>query len=196
MSSRVDSVNPRPCIVWFTGLSGAGKTTIAQVVKQVLAAHGQPVFLLDGDSIRKGLSSDLGFSAVDRSENLRRAAHVAALVADAGFVVLAAFITPTRADRAMVRTQLVGYRFIEVFVDTELAVAEARDPKGLYWRARRGEIPNFTGISAPFEVPDSPEICLKTKLRSVDELAALVVDEVIAGGTRIGAARRGRGSIA
>ena len=195
MSSPIDSVDPRPCIVWFTGLSGAGKTTIAQVVKQVLAAHGQPVFLLDGDSIRKGLSSDLGFSAVDRSENLRRAAHVAALAADAGFVVLAAFITPTRADRAMVRAQLAGYRFIEAFVDTELAVAEARDPKGLYRRARRGEIPNFTGISAPFDVPDSPEMRLETRLRSVDELAALVVDEVFAGSTQTVSPRHGGGCI-
>jgi bifunctional enzyme CysN/CysC len=179
MQLAFDSVNARPCIVWFTGLSGAGKTTIARVVKRMLAARGEPAFLLDGDVVRKGLSSDLGFSALDRAENLRRAAQVAALVADEGFTVLAAFITPTRADRASVREQLAGYSFIEAYVDTELAVAEARDSKGLYRRARLGEIAHFTGISAPFDVPESPDLRLETSLFSADELAALVVAKVM-----------------
>lgn len=128
--------------------------------------------------MRKGLSSDLGFSRADRSENLRRAAEVASLMAERGLVVLAAFITPMREDRSLVRSRLLAYPFLEVFVDTELSVAEARDTKGLYRRARQGDIPEFTGVSAPFEVPDSPDLRLDTTTGSAFELAARVIEHL------------------
>lgn len=168
-----------PCVVWFSGLSGAGKTTIARLVAQSLIAHGRDAFLLDGDVIRKGLSSDLGFSAADRSENLRRAAEVAALIADSGTIVIAAFITPLKIDRERIQSRLAPYPFLEAFVSTPLAVAEQRDPKGLYRRARRGELLDFTGIDSPFEAPDAPDLRLDTTTTSATELAATVVAEVL-----------------
>lgn len=170
---------PPPCIVWFTGLSGAGKTTIARLALGILQAEGQPAFLLDGDMLRTGLSSDLGFSAADRSENLRRAAEVAALLADSGLIVLAAFITPLAVDRERIRARLGQYAFIEAFVSTPLDVAEQRDPKGLYWRARKGEIREFTGIDSPYEVPDKPDLRLDTTTTAANVLARAVADEVL-----------------
>ena len=175
-----DLVKHGPCVVWFTGLPCAGKTTIACNVARNLAGRGGRVFLLDGDSLRQGLCSDLGFSETDRSENIRRAAEVAALIADSGFIVLAAFITPRQADRDRLRARLNAYPFVEAFVDTPLTVAESRDIKGLYRRARRGDIENFTGIGAPFDVPQAPDLQLDTTLHDANTLAAHVISELVA----------------
>jgi bifunctional enzyme CysN/CysC len=168
----------KACVVWFTGLSGAGKTTIARLALQALRDEGRSAFLLDGDVVRNGLSNDLGFSAADRSENLRRAAEVAALLADSGMVVLAAFITPLALDRERIRARFGNFVFIEAFVSTPLDVAEQRDPKGLYRRARRGELSEFTGIDSPYETPADPELRLDTTGASADALAFTVVAEV------------------
>ena len=148
-------------VVWFTGLSGSGKSTIAGALEEELHRLGVSTWLLDGDNVRHGLCSDLGFSDDDRKENIRRVGEVASLMADAGLVVLTAFISPHRAERQMVRERVGQDRFIEVFVDTPLEVCEARDPKGLYKKARAGELRNFTGIDAVYEAPESPEIHLE-----------------------------------
>lgn len=174
------SVLHGPCVVWFTGLSGAGKTTIANLVEQGLAGRGFKAFMLDGDLVRKGLSSDLGFSEADRAENLRRAAEVAGLMADAGFIVLAAFITPREFDRQRIRLTLARHVIIEAFVDTPLHVAEQRDVKGLYRKARDGEIASFTGVSAPFDVPSAPDLRLDTTTFTAERLAVQVIDELTA----------------
>ena len=168
-----------PCVVWFSGLSGAGKTTIAQIVEQRIAKCGCSSFLLDGDLVRNGLSNDLGFSEAARTENLRRSAEVAGLLADAGFIVLAAFITPREVDRQRIRDILEQHEVIEVFVGTALEVAESRDAKGLYRRARNGEIPNFTGITAPFEPPLSADLRLDTAPYDAGTLAERVIEELI-----------------
>ena len=186
---------PPPFIVWFTGLSGAGKTTtIAGLAVKELNARGSRAFLLDGDVVRQGLSSDLGFTSADRSENLRRAAEVAALLADAGMIVMAAFITPLNVDRALIRSRLGSYPFIEAFVSTPLDIAEKRDSKGLYRRARRGEIPHFTGLDSPFELPEAPELRLDTTSTPATALAAAVVEAVLSrlrsGGTAEASERR------
>ena len=166
----------KPCVLWFTGLSGAGKSTIANLVEKRLHALGLHTYLLDGDNVRHGLNKDLGFTVADRVENIRRVAEVAHLMADAGLIVLVSFISPFRAERRMARG-LVGEReFVEVFVDTPLSVAEGRDPKGLYRKARRGELKNFTGIDSPYEAPDQPEIRIDTT-RSLPDQA---VDEILA----------------
>lgn len=150
----------RGAVLWFTGLSGSGKSTIAGALEEALHKLGVSTYLLDGDNVRHGLCSDLGFSDADRKENIRRVGEVARLMADAGLVVLTAFISPHRAERQMVR-ELVGEgRFIEVFVDTPLSICEARDPKGLYKKARAGELRNFTGIDSVYEAPENPEIHL------------------------------------
>jgi bifunctional enzyme CysN/CysC len=148
--------------VWFTGLSGSGKSTVAAEVERALVAAGRPAYLLDGDNLRHGLNADLGFSAADRSENIRRVGEVARLFADAGVVALVPVISPYRADRDRVRAihEGVGLRFVEVYVDTPLAVCEARDPKGLYKLARQGEITGFTGIDDPYEAPGEPDLRL------------------------------------
>jgi adenylylsulfate kinase len=151
----------RGAVAWFTGLSGSGKSTIAHALQERLHAAGKLVYVLDGDNLRHGLCADLGFGHGDRSENIRRAAHVAALFADAGILVLTSFISPYRADRQLAR-EVVGVDFLEIYVDAPLAVCEQRDPKGLYRKARAGEIQAFTGISAPYEVPLTPEIHLRT----------------------------------
>jgi bifunctional enzyme CysN/CysC len=173
--ARISRNGHRPCVVWLTGLSGAGKSTIADLVEKALHAAGRHTFLLDGDNVRHGLNSDLGFSDADRVENIRRIAEVAALMVDAGLIVLVSFISPFRAERALARELVAENEFCEVFVDTPLAVAEQRDPKGLYARARRGELANFTGIDSPYEPPENPEIRLDTTTLSPEEAASAVV---------------------
>jgi bifunctional enzyme CysN/CysC len=165
----------KPCVVWFTGLSGAGKSSIANRVEQLLHARGRHTYLLDGDNVRHGLNGDLGFSAEARAENIRRVAEVARLMADAGLIVLAAFISPFAAERRLARSLLPQGEFVEVFVDAPLAVAEQRDVKGLYKKARRGELPDFTGIDSPYEVPEQPELHLDTTGMDVEEAAESVM---------------------
>ena len=169
----------KPAVLWFTGLSGSGKSTIANIVEKKLAARGRHTFLLDGDNVRHGLNRDLGFTEADRIENIRRVGEVARLMADAGLIVLTAFISPFRAEREIVRKMLPEGEFIEVFVDTPLADAEKRDPKGLYAKARAGEIKNFTGIDSPYEVPDDAEIVIDTMAMSAEEAADRIVAELI-----------------
>jgi len=166
-------------LVWLTGLSGAGKSTIAIALEQRLHALGIHSYLLDGDELRLGINRDLGFTPEDRVENIRRAGEVARLMVDAGLVVIAAFISPYRADRQMVRERFAPGDFLEVFVDTSLAVCEQRDPKGLYARARRGEVPNFTGISAPYEVPESPELRIDTTVCTADDAASIILHRLL-----------------
>lgn len=158
---RVRVSGQRGVVLWFTGLSGSGKSTVASAVEQRLNAAGRLTYLLDGDNVRHGLNGDLGFSDDDRAENIRRVAHVSKLFWDANVITLVSFISPFRAERALARG-LVGADFAEVFVDTPLEICEARDVKGLYKKARAGEIPAFTGISSPYEAPENPEIRLKT----------------------------------
>jgi bifunctional enzyme CysN/CysC len=169
----------KPAVLWFTGLSGSGKSTIANIVEKKLAARGRHTFLLDGDNVRHGLNRDLGFTEADRIENIRRVGEVARLMADAGLIVLTAFISPFCAEREIVRKMLPEGEFIEVFVDTPLADAEKRDPKGLYAKARAGEIKNFTGIDSPYEVPDDAEIVIDTMAMSAEEAADRIVAELI-----------------
>jgi bifunctional enzyme CysN/CysC len=169
----------KPAVLWFTGLSGAGKSTIANLVEKKLAARGRHTFLLDGDNIRHGLNRDLGFTEADRIENIRRVGEVARLMADAGLIVLTAFISPFRAERHMVRRMIPEGEFIEVFVDTPLAEAEKRDVKGLYAKARAGELKNFTGIDSPYEAPESAEIHIDTTAMSADEAAELIVEALL-----------------
>lgn len=167
----------RGCVVWLTGLSGAGKSTLAMRAERALFDRGRQAYVLDGDNVRRGLSSDLGFSVAHRDENLRRVAEAAALFADAGFVVLSAFISPLARERAFARGRYPS-NFHEVYVRASLAVCEARDPKGLYARARRNEIPDFTGVSSPFEPPESPELVVDTEALDAERAAALLVDYV------------------
>src|SRR5688500_15613018 len=169
----------RPCVVWFTGLSGAGKSTIANVVEKKLHAIGRHTFLLDGDNVRHGLNKDLGFTEADRIENIRRVGEVAKLMADAGLIVLTAFISPFRAERELVRSMLPAGEFVEIFVDTPLAVAESRDVKGLYKKARAGELKNFTGIDSPYERPEHPEIRIDTTTTTPEDAAEQIVQRLI-----------------
>jgi len=166
----------RPAVVWFTGLSGAGKSTIANRAEQRLHSLGVHTTLLDGDNLRHGLNRDLGFTDADRVENIRRTAEVARLMADAGLVVLVSFISPFRAERRFARELAGEGRFCEVFVDTPLEVAEARDPKGLYAKARRGDLPNFTGIDSPYEPPEAPEVRIDTLSQTPEAAADALVD--------------------
>src|SRR5690606_18145124 len=175
-SVRAALKGQRPRCVWFTGLSGAGKSTIANLVERGLVARGCHTYLLDGDNVRHGLNRDLGFTDEDRVENLRRVAEVAKLMTDAGLVVLVSFISPFRAERAAARALFAEGDFIEVFVDTPLAEAERRDAKGLYAKARRGELPNFTGIDSPYEPPERADLVLDTMAATPEALA----DEVVA----------------
>lgn len=166
--------------VWFTGLSGSGKSTLAFAVEEALVADGVLGYVLDGDNVRFGLNRDLGFSPEDREENIRRIGEVCRLMSDAGVVTLSSFISPYRADRDAVRALHADGRFLEVFVDTPIEVCEARDVKGLYAKARAGEIPEFSGISAPYEAPESPEIRIDTTSGTIEECAAVVVSEILA----------------
>jgi adenylylsulfate kinase len=168
--------NQRPCLLWFTGLSGAGKSTIAGAVESQLAKRLQHTYLMDGDNVRHGLCGDLGFSECDRSENIRRVGEVANLMIDSGLIVLTAFISPFKANRYAVRKMLREGEFIEIFIDTPIAECEKRDPKGLYKKARAGEIRDFTGIDSPYETPENAEIIIKNINVSVDEAANQVIE--------------------
>jgi bifunctional enzyme CysN/CysC len=185
--ARTALMGHRPCVVWLTGLSGAGKSTIANVVEKELYALGCHTYLLDGDNLRHGLNRDLGFSEGDRVENIRRVGEVARLMVDAGLIVLVAFISPFRTERRMARSLVAEGEFFEVYVDTPLEVAEARDPKGLYRKARRGELKNFTGVDAVYEEPARPEMRIDTTRVSPPRAAEMILDElrragIIAGG--------------
>jgi bifunctional enzyme CysN/CysC len=169
----------RPCIVWFTGLSGAGKSTVANLVEKKLHAERRHTYLLDGDNVRHGLNRDLGFTATDRIENIRRVGEVAKLMTDAGLIVLTAFISPFRAERDMVRAMLPDGEFVEIFIDTPLVVAEARDVKGLYKKARSGRLKNFTGIDSPYEPPEAPDIRVDTTAMSPEDAAERIVEHVL-----------------
>jgi bifunctional enzyme CysN/CysC len=168
-----------PAVLWFTGLSGSGKSTIANLVEKKLHASGKHTFLLDGDNVRHGLNKDLGFTEADRIENIRRVGEVAKLMTDAGLIVLTAFISPFRAEREMVRAMLPEGEFIEVFVDTPLEEAERRDVKGLYKKARSGQLKNFTGIDSPYEAPERPEIRIDTTRETPEDAAERIVERVI-----------------
>jgi bifunctional enzyme CysN/CysC len=172
----------RPSVVWFTGLSGAGKSTIANIVERKLHNLGRHTYLLDGDNVRHGLNKDLGFTDADRVENIRRVAEVAALMVDAGLIVLVSFISPFRAERQMARERVGDGEFLEVYVATPLEVAERRDTKGLYGKARRGELVNFTGIDSPYEEPEAPEIRVDTSELSAEQAADVVIDRLRANG--------------
>ena len=164
------------CVLWLTGLSGAGKSTLARGLDKELSRLGHPAYVLDGDDLRRGLNRDLGFSDTDRAENVRRVAEVAHLMVDAGLTVVCSLISPFRAERQTARDLFAPGRFIEVFVDATLDVAEARDAKGLYARARRGEIANFTGIDSPYEPPENPEARLDSAALAPDEMVDALID--------------------
>jgi len=166
----------KPCILWFTGLSGSGKSTIANAVESRLVELGKHTYLLDGDNIRMGLNRGLGFSDEDRIENIRRIGEVSKLFVDSGTIVLTAFISPFQKERDAVRALVKDGEFIEVFIDAPLVVCESRDPKGLYKKARKGEIPNFTGISSPYEAPSRPEIHIINDNISIDDVTQQVID--------------------
>lgn len=176
-AARAGLSGHRPMVVWFTGLSGAGKSTIADVLEQKLHEQGTRTYLLDGDNLRHGLNRDLGFSSADRHENVRRVAEIAALMVDAGLVVLVSLISPFKAERELARSLVVEGEFYEVFVDVPLSVAEARDPKGLYEKARKGELRNFTGIDSPYEPPEHPEMRVDTTVGT----PADATDAILAG---------------
>ncbi len=180
--SRAEQKGQKPLVIWFTGLSGAGKSTLAGALEQALAASGKHTYLLDGDNVRHGLCGDLGFDDAARQENIRRVGEVAKLMVDAGLVVLAAFVSPYRADRDAIRALFPQGEFVEVFVDTPLAECEQRDPKGLYKKARAGEIKHFTGIDDPYEAPAQPEVHIHNHGRSVDEAVAELLTQLQARG--------------
>ena len=166
---RAKLLGQRGCVLWLTGLSGSGKTTIARKLEEHLMTAGHPCYVLDGDNIRHGLNSDLGFSETDRTENIRRISEVSALFADAGLIVITSFISPFKEDRQKARHKVPAGSFIEIYLDTSLEVCEKRDPKNLYKKARKGEIPDFTGISSPYESPDKAEIVLDTGKLSLED---------------------------
>ncbi len=176
---RWRALGQRPAIAWFTGLSGAGKSSIANAADRALTEAGRHTMVLDGDNLRHGLNRDLGFSAADRAENIRRAAETARLMAEAGLVVVVSLISPFREERAMARRIAGDVPFLEVFIDTPLAVCEARDPKGLYDRARAGKIPDFTGISAPYEAPEAPDLVIRTQGLAVEDSAAALIPPLL-----------------
>ncbi|WP_298901102.1 adenylyl-sulfate kinase [uncultured Psychroserpens sp.] len=163
-------------LIWFTGLSGSGKSTIANLVEKKLFENGVKTYALDGDNIRKGINKDLSFSPEDRKENIRRIAEIANLMIDAGLVVLAAFVSPYKKDRENIRTIVKDVNFVEVYINTSIEECERRDVKGLYKKARAGEIKNMTGISAPYEAPETPDIEIKTEDESIEDSVKRIVD--------------------
>jgi bifunctional enzyme CysN/CysC len=181
-SVRATLNNQKPCALWFTGLSGSGKSTIASLLEKQLHTRGKHTYVLDGDNVRHGLNKDLGFTDADRVENIRRISETARLFVDAGLIVLISFISPFRSERRMARDLFEGNEFIEVFVDTPIEVCEQRDPKGLYKKARAGEIKNFTGIDSAYEIPERADIHLKAADYSPDELVAELIADLEAKG--------------
>jgi adenylylsulfate kinase len=179
-ADREARLGQRAGTVWFTGLSGSGKSTVAVEVERRLAAQGRLCYRLDGDNLRHGLNGDLGFSEADRTENIRRTGEVCRLLVDAGVIVLASFVSPFRADRDQVRAMhaAANMPFLEAFVDVPIEVAESRDPKGLYAKARAGEIKGFTGIDQPYEAPESPEIVVNTAELTVEDAAERVIEHL------------------
>lgn len=177
VQERWQANDHRGGVMWFTGLSGSGKTTLAFELEQQLFLKGYQVYVLDGDNVRHGLSSDLGFTHEDRTENIRRIGEVAALFAEAGTIVISAFISPYLSDRSLAR-KAVGKGFHEVYLSADLTICEARDPKGLYKKAHSGEISNFTGVSAPYECPISPDLTIDTKNLSIEESKTLLIDYI------------------
>ncbi len=174
--ARASLKGQKPCVIWFTGLSGAGKSTVSDLVEQRLHALGRHTYTLDGDNVRHGLNKDLGFTDADRVENVRRVGEVARLFADAGLIVLCSFISPFRSERRMARALMEEGEFLEIFVNAPLDVCAARDPKGLYAKARAGRIRNFTGIDSPYEVPEAAELVLDTSRADADHCAEQVID--------------------
>ena len=181
---RIRALGARGATLWFTGLSGSGKSTIASALEHALVTRGVFAYRLDGDNVRHGLNANLGFDAADRQENIRRIGEVAKLFADAGVIAITSFISPYRSDRARVRRlhDDAGLPFFEVYVDTPLEVCEARDPKGLYRKARAGQITGFTGIDDPYEAPETPEIVLKTEQQSIEASVAAITEALAAKG--------------
>jgi bifunctional enzyme CysN/CysC len=176
--SRSQQKGQRPRLVWFTGLSGSGKSSIANVLEKKLQAMGRHTVLLDGDNVRHGLNRDLGFTKADRVENIRRIAEVSKLMLDAGLICITSFISPFESERRMARSLLGEGEFIEVYVDTPISICEERDVKGLYVKARSGKLPNFTGISAPYEVPLDPDIRIDTTIMSVEEATDTILNYI------------------
>lgn len=168
--------NQKSCILWFTGLSGSGKSTIANMVESELFKLGKHTYLLDGDNIRFGLNKGLGFSDKDRGENIKRVGEIAKLFSDAGIIVLSALISPFQKDRDNVRSLVEGGEFIEIYIDTSLEICKDRDPKGLYKKAINGEIANFTGISSRYEIPKNPDIIIKTNNNTIKECANIIIN--------------------
>jgi bifunctional enzyme CysN/CysC len=175
--------NQKPAVLWMTGLSGSGKSTIANAVEKKLAQMNRHTFLLDGDNVRHGLNKDLGFIDVDRIENIRRVGEVAKLMTDAGLIVITAFISPFRSERQMVRDMMATGEFVEVFIDTPLSVAEERDVKGLYAKARLGQLKNFTGIDSPYEAPKNPEIYIDTTIITIEQAAEEIIKHLLGSGS-------------
>lgn len=173
---RAKQKQQRPCVLWFTGLSGSGKSTIAGAVEQKLFELGHHTYLLDGDNVRHGLNNDLAFSDNDRIENIRRIGELSKLMIDAGLLVMTAFISPFKADRDMVRNLVQDHEFIEIFMDTPIEECERRDPKGLYKKARKGEIKNFTGVDSSYESPKSPEVSINSVSLNIEECADQVIN--------------------
>ena len=175
-ADRANLKNQQPCLLWYTGLSGSGKSTVANAVDAMLLERGCHSYLLDGDNVRHGLNGDLGFSDDDRIENIRRISEVAKLFIDSGLIVSTAFISPFATDRVMASNRLKEGEFIEVFIDTPIDVCEQRDPKGLYKKARTGEIKDFTGIDSTYDIPTSPSIHVKTDEKSIEQCAAQIIE--------------------
>ncbi len=179
---RAEQKHQKPCLIWFTGLSGSGKSTVAGALEQALFSRGYHSYLLDGDNVRHGMNRDLGFSDQDRVENIRRIGEMAKLFVDAGLIVMSAFISPFQSERQMVRDLLDSDEFIEIYMAAPLSVCEQRDPKGLYKKARAGEISNFTGIDSEYQPPSNPELVVDTSEHSVSECAEQILDYLLARG--------------
>ena len=178
-TKRETLLNQKPCILWFTGLSGSGKSTVANAVEAELFNRGVKTYLLDGDNVRHGLNKDLGFSEIDRIENIRRIGEVSKLFVDSGLLVLTAFISPFKSDRQIAKSLVKYDEFIEVYINTPLEVCESRDPKGLYEKARNGAIKNFTGIDSPYEAPEEPQIEIKTDELNIQKCCDKIINHLI-----------------